>query len=110
MTSPSEAVRYPLLEALLAQKGLKLKGTYTIRDVALIFGASRRTLQEWTAAGNPAARDLPGRGRFLSEDLENFLQSSLRQCEKPPEEVNRAGDNAQTGVSYERRKRLRRGK
>lgn len=107
MNCPGEAVRYPLLEALLAQKGLKLKGTYTIRDVALIFDASRRTLQEWTAAGNPAARDLPGRGRFLSEDLEKFLQSSLRQCEKPPEEFSRAADNAQTGVSYGCRKRLR---
>ena len=40
--------KYPLLETLLDEKGLSLKGTYTNRDVASIFGVSVRTIQDWT--------------------------------------------------------------
>jgi transposase len=72
--------RYPLLEPLLAQKGLPLRGTYTIRDVAAMFGVSVRAIQERVRIGQLRARDLPGRARFLSEDLEAFLQSSQRKC------------------------------
>jgi len=39
--------RYPLLESLLAQKGMSLKGTYTNRNVADIFNVSVRTIQDW---------------------------------------------------------------
>jgi hypothetical protein len=45
--SPGLAARYPLLEALLEAKELKLKGIYTIRDAAQIFGTSVRTIQDW---------------------------------------------------------------
>jgi hypothetical protein len=70
--------KYPLLESLLAEKGLGLKGTYTNRDVAEMFGVSVRTIQDRVRRGDLRARDLPGRGRFLSEDLEDFLRNSLR--------------------------------
>jgi hypothetical protein len=71
--------RYPLLEALLAQKGLPLKGIWTLRDAAMIFEAAVRTTQDWIRDGKLIARDLPGRGRFLSEDLEAFLQNSVQR-------------------------------
>jgi excisionase family DNA binding protein len=83
--SPQHVARYPLLEALLEQKGLELKGIYTVRDAARIFGVSVRTIQDWVRDGKLLARDLPGRGRFLSEDLERFLQESARRREDPVE-------------------------
>jgi excisionase family DNA binding protein len=77
--SQGAAARYALLEAILEEKGLELKGIYTIRDTASIFGVSVRTIQDWVRDGKLMARDLPGRGRFLSEDLEQFLQNSVRK-------------------------------
>lgn len=77
MSSPGSACpRYPLLEALLAQKGLPLKGLYTNNDAAQIFGVAARTIQDWRQNGKLKGRDLPGRARFLSEDLEAFLENS----------------------------------
>lgn len=73
------SVRYPLLEALLEQKGLRLLGIYRVEDAPRIFGVSVRTIQERVRDGKLIARDLPGRGRFLSEDLEIFLQESVRK-------------------------------
>jgi excisionase family DNA binding protein len=77
--SPQHVARYPLLEALLEQKALELKGIYTVRDAARIFGVSVRTIQDWVRNEKLIARDLPGRGRFLSEDLERFLRESVRR-------------------------------
>jgi hypothetical protein len=52
--------KYPLLEALLDEKGLCLQGTYTNRDVANIFGVSTRTdsrlEQEWILQATKSAR------------------------------------------------------
>jgi hypothetical protein len=59
---------YPLLEALLAQLGLSLKGRYTISDAAQIFGVSVRTIGQFVRDGKLRCRDLPARGRFRSED------------------------------------------
>jgi hypothetical protein len=73
--SPRE---YPLLESVLTQQGLLLKGIYTNRDAAQIFGVSVRTIQDWVRNADLVSRNLPGRGRFLSEDLENFLRNSSR--------------------------------
>ena len=78
--------RYPLLEDLVKEKGLQLKGIYTNRDAARIFGVVPRTIQEWCYVGKLSARNLPGRGRFLSEDLETFLRTSVRCALPPPEE------------------------
>ena len=77
MTTPQPTVgRYPLLETLLSEKSFSFKGLYTNCDAATIFAVSSRTIQQWVRDGKLHARNLPGRGRFLSEDLENFLQNS----------------------------------
>jgi|GEM_PF-5367411 len=68
--------RYPLLEALLHELGLALKGRYTTSDVAEIFGVSRRTIEKLQASGKLKRRNLPGHAKCLSQDLEEFLQSS----------------------------------
>jgi excisionase family DNA binding protein len=79
MTDSSTSISsYPLLEPILRQKGLTLQGIYTGGDAARIFGVSIRTIQDWIREGKLRARDLPGRGRFLSTDLEVFLENSLR--------------------------------
>jgi Helix-turn-helix domain len=67
---------YPLLEALLSAKGLKLQGTYTNADVASLFGVSVRTIQSHAADGSLPSRELIGRARFLPIDLEKVLSRS----------------------------------
>jgi hypothetical protein len=73
--------RYPHLEAVLRLKGIPLKGIYTYRDASQILEASVRTIQQWCRDGKIRSRNLPGRGRFLSLDLEEFLAGSLRPFE-----------------------------
>jgi len=73
--------KYVLLEALLEQKGLQLKGIYRTKDAAQLFGVSLHAIRERIRNGSLNSRDLPGRGRFLSEDLEEFLQNSKK---RPP--------------------------
>ena len=68
----------PLLQQLLLEKGLQAKGIYKNKDVAEILGVSTRSVQDWVRCGKLPARDLPGRGRFLSQDLELFLQHSVK--------------------------------
>jgi hypothetical protein len=70
--------RYPLLENLLAHRALPLRGTYTIHDVAEMFDVSTRTIQERVKSQELNARNLPGRARFLSVDLEDFIRNSAR--------------------------------
>jgi hypothetical protein len=70
---------YPLLSAVLEAKGLSLKGAYRYCDVAEIFDCSIRALQERVRAGQLTVRDLPGRKKFLAQDLENFLRDSVRK-------------------------------
>ena len=82
-TDQAKAVRYPLLETVLAHKGLPLKGTYTVRDAAALFGVSPRTIQIRVKRGDLRGRDLPGWAKFLSIDLEEFLQSSSRPVAPP---------------------------
>jgi hypothetical protein len=72
----SKAAVYPLLEAVLREKSLPLKGTYTYQDTAAIFDCSVRALQERIRNGKLRKRNLPGRGKFLSVDLEDFLRNS----------------------------------
>ncbi len=79
--STSQIISCPLLQQLLAEKGLRPKGVYTNRDTAEIFSVSPRTIQDWIRTGKLHVRDLPGRGRFLSADLEDFLQHSRRKPE-----------------------------
>jgi hypothetical protein len=70
--------RYPLLEALLAERGLNLKGTYTYPDLVRILGGSKRALQDAVRDGKLRYRSLPGRAHWLSIDIEEFLQNSLK--------------------------------
>jgi hypothetical protein len=78
MTNQPSNGRYPLLESILAEKGLKLKGTYTYADAVQILGGSKRSLLDRIRDGKLRARDLPAHARFLSIDLEEFLQGSIR--------------------------------
>jgi transposase len=75
------APKYLLLEGILAARGMTLKATYTNRDASEILGVSVRTVQDWIRDQKLTCRDLPGRGRFLSGDLESFLQHSSRKPE-----------------------------
>jgi hypothetical protein len=83
---PFTPVRYPLLESVLRQKGLKLKGIYTVEDAREIFGAgkriSRRTIQDLISTGELTSRKLPGNGRFLAEDFETYFQKSVREPQR----------------------------
>jgi len=81
--------RYALLEPLLQQRALQLLPIYKIGDAALLFGVSRRTVHDWIADGRLRARDLPGRGRFLSQDLEDFLEGSVKRCRALKSEAQR---------------------
>jgi excisionase family DNA binding protein len=78
MNAPTEWSATPLLDSLLCQKGMKPMGIYSVRDAAKLFGVTSRTIQDWIRDGKMPARDLPGHGRFLVEDLEAFLRSRLR--------------------------------
>ena len=99
MTNQGEgSLRYPLLESLLQQRGLSLQGIYTTPDAARVFGASCRTIQEWIRDDKLPARDLPGRGRFLSEDLEVFLQGSLKKQPNPADPDDSVDEKAQGAI------------
>jgi hypothetical protein len=84
MSDQEKQGKYELLEALVQERGLALKGAYTNRDVANIFGVSVRTIQEWSRNGDLKRRRLPGRLRFLSADLEALLRDSLGSQENRP--------------------------
>ena len=73
--------KYPLLETILAHKGLQLQGMYTVGDVATIFGVGVRAIQDRMKKGKLNSRSLPGHAKFLSLDLEDFLRNSSR---RPP--------------------------
>lgn len=79
--SGSATVKYPLLQELLDIKNLPLQATYSIRDLAQIFNVSARAIQSRVAGGQISARDLPGRAKFLPEDLELFLSGSKKRAE-----------------------------
>jgi uncharacterized protein YjcR len=68
---------------------LQLLPIYRIGDVALLFGVSPRTVHDWISDSRLRARDLPGRGRFLSQDLEDFLEGSVKNGRAPQPESQR---------------------
>jgi hypothetical protein len=74
----STSARYPLLESILDELRLPLQGSYRTRDAARIFGVSTRAIQQRMRDGSLPCRDLPGRARFLSGDLEEFIRMSLK--------------------------------
>lgn len=75
----NSTVKYPLLQEILNLKDRSLQATYTVRDLAGLFNVSVRAIQNRVASGQIPSRDLPGRAKFLSEDLEMFLMSSLKK-------------------------------
>lgn len=85
-TEPRATARYPLFESVLQQKGLKMKGIYTVEDAREIFGTSkkvsRRTIQDLISSGELPSRKLPGTGRFLADDFETYLRNSVRQSQQ----------------------------
>ena len=78
MAHHTDPPKYPLLEEGLALRQMALQPMYTIGDVAKLFGVTVRSIQSRIASGQLPARDLPGRGRFLSIDLEQFLRESKK--------------------------------
>jgi hypothetical protein len=57
---------------------MTLQPTYTNRDVAKLFGVTVRSIQSRVASGQIPVRDLPGRAKFLSCDLEEYLRQSRK--------------------------------
>jgi hypothetical protein len=74
--------RYPLLTTLLLIRGLPYQATYTISDVGHLLSASTRAVQDRAASGQLPTRDLPGRAKFLADDLEEFLRNSRKNGKK----------------------------
>jgi hypothetical protein len=74
----SETNSYRLLGELLRIKGLSLQATYTIKDIARIFAVSIRAIQNRVASGQLIPRNLPGRAKFLPQDIEDFLKTSRK--------------------------------
>jgi len=79
---PTSVKKYPLLCEILAVHQRNLRATYTVADVAALFNVSARAIQNRVASGQLPARDLPGRARFLSEDLEAFLIASRKKVQR----------------------------
>jgi transposase len=72
----SATIKYPLLEQILAIKHLPLEPMYSTRNIAELFSVSARSVQNWMASGKLIPRSLPGRWKFLTQDVEDFLQAS----------------------------------
>jgi transposase len=72
-TSDSENTKYPMLEAILAIQKVPLQPMYSTRDIAKLFSVSTRAIQSWIASGQLTPRNLPGRWRLLTQDVEDFL-------------------------------------
>jgi len=70
--------KYPLLESVLEIQKIRLKPMYSNRDVAQIFDVCIRAIQNWITAGHLIPRNLPGRWKFLPQDLEDFLLASRK--------------------------------
>ncbi len=75
----STTTKFPTFEEIIRIKGLQLQATYTVGDLAKIFNVSARAIQNRVASGQIPARDLPGRAKFLPEDLEAFLSASKKK-------------------------------
>lgn len=75
-TSPE--VRYRLLEEILAMKNLPMQPMFSTQDVASIFGVTARAIHNRIAAGELVVRNLPGKARFLAQDIEDFILSSRK--------------------------------
>jgi len=75
-TEFAKPTKYPLLETVLAYMGLPMKGKFTVKDIADVFGVTTRTIQTRIKRGGLTSRDLPGHSKFLAMDLEQYLHNS----------------------------------
>ena len=75
----NHTAKYPLLEPILALTEMPLQPMYTNRDVAKIFKVCVRAIQNWVSTGRLTPRDLPGRWKYLPQDLEDFLTSRQKK-------------------------------
>lgn len=80
-----DAKLYPCLCEVLRKRDFPLLAQYATADAARIFDCDVRVIQERIHSGKWPARDLPKRGRFLSCDLEGFLQLPLPASAKTEE-------------------------
>lgn len=72
----SDGGKYQLLQEILAIRDLPLQAMYSVRDIATIFGVSVRAIQNRVVSGQLKPRNLPGRAKFLTQDIEEFLRTS----------------------------------
>lgn len=73
---------YPLLTQILMILNLPLQAMYSVRDLAVIFNVSVRAIQHRMESGRLIPRDLPGRAKFLPQDVEDFLAASRTRTER----------------------------
>lgn len=78
IVSRSDRTKYQLLEEILALKGVSIQPMYSVRDIANLFNVSVRAIQNRVTSGQLKPRNLPGRAKFLTSDLEDFLIASRR--------------------------------
>jgi hypothetical protein len=71
-----EMPKYRLLAEVLKIKNMLIKPMYSTRDLAEIFDVSARAIQSWATAGKLTPRHLPGRWKYLTQDVEDFLLAS----------------------------------
>jgi hypothetical protein len=91
MSEPSITTRFPLLAQLSELRGMPMLPVYQMGDAARLFGAKRRTMNDRAADGQLTVRDLPGRGRFLPQDLEEFIAGSAKNRKPPNPELESEG-------------------
>jgi len=65
----------PRLCALLREKDLPIRETYSQQEIAIIFGKNVRTVRSWTTEGRLAAYKLGG-VRYFAQDVEQFIRAS----------------------------------
>lgn len=70
--------RYPFLCALLRDRNLPFLPFYSTRNVAEIFKVVPRSILYLIKAEKLVPRDLPGRAKFLPQDLEEYLRKSKK--------------------------------
>jgi Helix-turn-helix domain len=75
-----ETTKFPMLAEILAIKNLPLQPMYTTKNIAEIFSVSARAIQNWISSGQLIPRNLPGRWKFLTQDVEAFLQASQKSA------------------------------
>ena len=81
-------LQLPTSPQLAMDRGLPYQALYTTADAARIFLVTPRAILYLIASGKLVGRDLPGRARFLPQDLEDYLRNSRKEgCQYDPPRV-----------------------